>query len=108
MSFPSLLRSGNIQLVASKRTDIRAMFLFRRKRQPRTYKTIDDKTARAILATHREHPEMGRKRLYKHLKEAGMNIDAYELKLFLRAHNIGTPPPMSNPSIPPSSFPPVA
>lgn len=67
------------------------MFLFRRRD---TYKTIDSETEREILAVHKEHPEFGRKRLHEFLAERGFILDSFQLKRFLRAHNMGTPPPI--------------
>ena len=66
------------------------MFSFRRHD---SFKTIDPEEERQILALHREHPELGRKRLYQALTEMGVEIDSFQLKRFLRAHKIGTPPP---------------
>ena len=69
------------------------MFFFRRRR-PDTYKTIDSETEREIFALHKEHPEFGRKRMHEALVERGFNLDSFQLKRFLRAHKIGTPPPI--------------
>jgi hypothetical protein len=73
------------------------MLFFRRHRE---FKTIDSETERAILALHKEHPEFGRKRLHEALVERGFDVDSFQLKLYLRAHKIGTPPPIHQVRLP--------
>ena len=69
------------------------MFFFRR-RPPGTHKTIDSETEREIFALHQEHPEFGRRRMHEALVERGFNLDSFQLKRSLRAHKLGTPPPI--------------
>ena len=38
--------------------------------------------------------ELGRKRLHEALLEQGTTVNSFQLKRFLRARNIGTPPPI--------------
>src|SRR5690348_5947713 len=72
------------------REDPRDMFFFRRKR---VFKTIDADEEAAILKLAREHPEMGRRRFEKLVAEHGIEVDSFQIKKFLRSHDIGTPPP---------------
>jgi hypothetical protein len=68
------------------------MFLLRR-HEP-TFRTIDAAEEQAILDLHKQHPELGRKRLHEALIERGIDVDPFQLKRFLRFHKIGTPPPI--------------
>ena len=68
------------------------MFLLRRPKS--SFKTIDPNEQQIILDLHKQHPELGRKRLHDLLRQSGIEVDAFQLKRFLRAHKIGTPPPI--------------
>jgi hypothetical protein len=68
--------------------------LWFRRRPKLDLKTIDPEEQETILELHRQHPELGRKRLHALLKDHHIDVGAHELKLFLRANKIGTPPPI--------------
>lgn len=54
----------------------------------RQYDAIDEKAAAEIKRLHKEHPKLGHGGLIKALRQANIEVDPNELKLFMRLNNI--------------------